>query len=59
MNQVKTEFWVSTRKAGEVLDVSPRTIARWIRQGKLNAVKVGRVWRVSLNELRRLMSSET
>ena len=31
---------ITTRQAAEVLQVTPRTIARWIKGGKLEARKV-------------------
>lgn len=54
MSPVKAEHWVSTRTAAQLLDVSPRTIARWVRTGQLSAAKVGRVWRIPYSEIRRL-----
>jgi excisionase family DNA binding protein len=56
MKSVKTEYWLSTRKVSERLDVTPRTVARWIRQGEIKAVKMGRVWRVALSEVERFAS---
>jgi len=45
---------LSTRKVGEQLDVSPRTVSRWIREGRIKAVKLGRVWRVPVSEVQRV-----
>jgi excisionase family DNA binding protein len=42
------------RKAGKILDVSPRTVVRWIREGKIEGVKVGRNWRVPRSEVERV-----
>jgi acetyl-CoA synthetase len=42
----KTQRFFSPRKVAEIYDVEPRTVVRWIRQGKMRGVKVGRVWRV-------------
>ena len=41
--------------AAEKLDVHPRTILRFINQGKLNAVKVGRQWRIKNQDLYELL----
>jgi excisionase family DNA binding protein len=38
--------------AAEKLDVHPRTVLRFINQGKLKAVKVGRQWRIKNIDLR-------
>jgi excisionase family DNA binding protein len=37
---------MTPREAAVHLRVTPRTVARWCRDGKLRAIKVGRVWRV-------------
>jgi predicted DNA-binding transcriptional regulator AlpA len=38
---------LSTRRAADLCEVTPRTIARWCRQGKFpKAIKLGRVWRI-------------
>jgi excisionase family DNA binding protein len=43
---VKLGRLLKPREAGAVLGVTPRTIVRWINQGKLGGHKVGRVWRI-------------
>jgi len=37
---------VTTRQAARLLQVTPRTVERWCREGRLRAIKIGRVWRV-------------
>lgn len=49
------ERLLTPREAGEWLGVTPRTVVRWIREGKMKGVKVGRVWRVSSHEVNRAM----
>lgn len=34
------------RQVAEQLQLQPRTITKWCREGKIDAVKVGRVWRI-------------
>jgi len=34
------------REAAVMLRVTPRTVSRWCRDGKLRAIKIGRVWRI-------------
>jgi hypothetical protein len=29
-----------------MLRVTPRTVSKWCREGRVDAVKIGRVWRV-------------
>jgi excisionase family DNA binding protein len=46
---------LSTAHAAQLLDVSPRTVARWCRDGQVpGAVKLGRVWRIPLGVIRRM-----
>lgn len=33
------------------MKVTPRTVGDWIRQGKLRAIKVGRDWRIAIEDL--------
>jgi excisionase family DNA binding protein len=42
-----TSKLLTPRQVADRLQVSPRTIARWCRDGKMAGVKVGRVWRIS------------
>jgi excisionase family DNA binding protein len=37
---------LTTAEVGQLTGFSSRTIARWCREGKVPAQKVGRVWRV-------------
>ena len=44
--KVSVDRLLKTREVAEVLGVSARTVARWIRLGVLPARRVGRTWRV-------------
>lgn len=56
MTQMKL---LSTRRVAELLEVSPRTVAKWLRDGELAGVKIypGRNWRVEEAELERFIAS--
>jgi len=41
----------TTTEVAERLKVAPRTVGEWIRTGQLRAIKAGRDWRVSPNDL--------
>jgi len=43
-------FFTTTEVATR-LKVAPRTVGEWIRTGQLRAIKAGRDWRVSPNDL--------
>ena len=60
MNVVKRPSrLLSTRRVAEQLDVSPRTVAKWLRDGELRGVKLypGQNWRVEEAELVRFIES--
>jgi len=43
---VPTYALCTPREAAVMLRVTPRTVSRWCRDGKLRAIKIGRVWRI-------------
>lgn len=47
------EFYTADELA-EYLKVSPQTVRAWIRAGQVHAVKLGRAWRVPVDEVRRV-----
>lgn len=46
------ERMLKPRVVAEQLEVTPRTVVRWINVGELKGVKVGRVWRIPETELK-------
>jgi len=52
----------SMLRVGEVaalLQVSGNTVTRWIRQGRLPAVRVGRCWRIPRNDMVRWLDARS
>lgn len=50
----------STAEAAEALGISTRTMARWIKDGRIKAVRMGgRIWRISVEEIRRITEEGT
>jgi excisionase family DNA binding protein len=47
------EFYTPEELAG-YLKISPQTVRAWIREKKVHAVKLGRGWRVPVDEVRRV-----
>jgi excisionase family DNA binding protein len=43
---------LTTAQVAELLQISPRTVQRAIRQGELKASRVGRIYRVADQDLR-------
>ncbi len=48
--------WLTLEAASKYLDVSQRTLLRWIQGGKLKPKKVGREYRIRPEELKKIGS---
>jgi excisionase family DNA binding protein len=46
-----SETYYTVEQISEMLDIHPKTIQRYIREGKLRAVKLGKAWRVTGHDL--------
>ena len=46
-----TERYYTVEKISELLNIHPKTIQRYIREGKLQASKVGKAWRITGHDL--------
>ena len=42
-------------EASKILGVAPTTIRLWIRQGRIRAVRIGKLWRIPQSEVERLV----
>lgn len=51
----KMRLLMSPAEVSRFVGVKPRTVARWCREGKIDALKVGRVWRVHRTEVKRIV----
>ncbi len=47
---METKFY-TVEQIAEMLNIHPKTIQRYIREGKLRATKIGKAWRVSGHDL--------
>lgn len=43
------------QEVAQKLKIDMSTVYRWIREGRLKAVKIGHFWRISESELSRLL----
>lgn len=50
--------FLAPEEVAAALRVHPETVRGWIRSGKLQAQKVGRLWRIPWEEAARLAGSE-
>lgn len=48
---------LTTQEVADLLRISRSTIWRWCVSGKLEAVKVGRNWRIPREEIERMLGS--
>lgn len=48
----KTQGWLTVQQVADRLQVSRVTVWRWIRSGRLAGIRVGRVRRIALENLR-------
>ena len=48
--------WFTLQAASQYLDVSERTLLRWIKSGKLKPSKVGREYRIKPSDLKKIAS---
>jgi excisionase family DNA binding protein len=49
--------WLSVQSAADELEVTPRTIYRFINDGKLAAYRIGRVYRIRRSDLEQFLMS--
>jgi len=49
--------YYSPEEVGEQFNVKPATIRKWIREGKLKALKLGGLWRITEEELQRFIKA--
>ncbi len=51
-----TDYFFTMSQTAEALDVERHTIARWIREGRIEAQKIATIWFVEKSEVERLKS---
>jgi len=50
------ERFYRTREVAKLLNISVSGVKKWIREGKIRAVRVGRFWMIPESEVRRILS---
>src|SRR5947209_1611975 len=50
--------WLTVQQVSEELKIHPATVRVWIRQGRLNAVRAGKGFRLRRSEVDRALGSE-
>ncbi len=54
----KAERPFTVEEAAEFLQVNANTITRWIKSGKIKAVKIGHAWRIKRSEIFRILDGD-
>jgi excisionase family DNA binding protein len=57
-NLTKEQSFLTPQEVSDLLRVSIHTVRRWIKEGKLPAYKVGRVWRISKTDLDKWLNQQ-
>lgn len=53
MSELERHYKIS--KVAEALGISRKTLWQWVREGKVRAVRVGKLWVIPESEVKRLM----
>mgnify|MGYP001606354727 CR=1 FL=1 len=53
------ENFLTTEQVANILQVHPFTILKFIKQGKLRGIKLGRVYRIQESEVQRFLEERT
>jgi excisionase family DNA binding protein len=59
MSLIETDSVLTTNEATEYLRISKATFLKYIRVGRIKAIKVGKGWRILQSELYRFLKGET
>ena len=49
----------SAAEVAEILDIHPRTVSEYVREGKLHALQIGGAWKISEQALRAFVREQT
>ena len=53
------EEYFSPQEVSQKLKLNIRTVYKWIKEGRLKAVKLGDLWRIPESEIKRLLEGNT
>jgi len=56
--QEKAERHFTVQEAADFLKVHINTVKRWIKEGRIKAVKIDRHWRIRRSEIDRVLGEE-
>jgi excisionase family DNA binding protein len=47
----------TTSEVAQLLKIKESTVRKWVREDKIDAFKLGRVWRISITSLKKFVGS--
>ncbi len=50
--------YYSPEDIGEQFNIKPATVRKWIREGKIKAIKMGALWRISEEALQEFINQD-
>ena len=53
---IQNEKLLTVRETAKILTLSPQTVRKWINSGKLQAVKIGKEYRVKISEINEMIN---
>lgn len=59
MTSLKNYKYLTLQEVSEIVNITRRTLYNYIKAGKLEAVKVGKEWRVTPQEVERFLKHGT
>jgi len=53
---IQNEKLLTVRETAKILTLSTQTVRKWINSGKLQAVKIGKEYRVKISEINEMIN---
>jgi len=54
--KVELDILLTPKEVAAIFKVSPRTIERWLKEGKIKGIKIGAVWRIPKKAIKEILS---
>jgi excisionase family DNA binding protein len=54
---MEKEKFYSPKEIADHFNIKPDTVRKWIKQGKIKAIKLGDIWRISETDLNKFIKT--
>ena len=51
-NDIKNDFFYTIDEVADMLKLTPTTVRTYVNKGKINAIKLGKSWRITPDDLK-------